>query len=383
MAYGDPTLDAIMESLRASEGAPRPRFPITQTSSVLPNAAVAPAAPAAPVVPMSRAERFGRGAARFVRGWPGKFLGAAAAGNVLAQGLLGEPSVPNAIRTGVGLGAVVNPAVGVPLATGMTIGGGLVDLASGPLLRAGDAANDIRGPATKAFLARGGMQPPSVVAAPGDVGRDDTLVDATAGVLPPPEVLASPNNNVVPPRGTGFIRNNTTGAVTNIDSRASPEFLAANAPASTRAPQGFTEALLNLKQITGDNALKVTQSKAAAADLAARGTAARGAAALQTSDLSARLAAAHLQANPGDIAGASAILHGRSQGGTAPFRESTTTLPDVKTGAITTIDARTGKAQRVIPTPPVPTEADIQATMKSNKMSREQVIARLKQEGRM
>jgi len=69
-----------------------------------------------------------------------------------------------------------------------------------------------------------------------------------------------------------------------------------------------------LKQISGDNALRVAQAKAASAALAARGTAARGAAALQTSELSARLAAAHLQANPGDIAGAAAVLHGRSQG---------------------------------------------------------------------
>jgi hypothetical protein len=71
-------------------------------------------------------------------------------------------------------------------------------------------------------------------------------------------------------------------------------------------------------------------------------------------------------ASPAEV---SAILHGRAGGGTTPFRESTTTLPDIKTGAITVIDESTGKARRVIPTPPVQdiTLAEAVASAKRNK----------------
>ena len=379
MAYGDTTLDDIMAQMRGGE--PRAQGRITQTSSFgLP--APAPVAPAIAPPKLSFGERLGLGAARFLRGWGGKLVGGLAAGNLAAEGLLGERTVANDIRAGVGLGTLVNPTVGLPLATGMGIGGLVTEAVGNRMINSAEARNDIRGPETKAFVARGGMLP-ATVAAPGDEGRDDTLIDSRAGVVPTTEGLNPAEmirRNYAPVRGTGAISLNG-GPAQLIDSRASMAAEAAAAPAYAAPDPLGIGAALRLKQVVGDNTLKVAQAKADATALAARGTAARGVAALLTAQNSEAAAAEHLRLNPGDYRGARAVAAGRAEGGT-PFRESTTSMPG-KDGRINIIDARTGAVQAVIPKAPPPSEADIQATAKANKMTREQVIARLKQEGRM
>lgn len=297
MAYGDATLDEIMAQLRASEGAPRPQFRITQASSVLPNVAQAPATPAAvPLGPETKLAELRR-------------LGGQARGSfrTIARGA-GRLALPLQVGLGLNEAADITGAVsrGEMAATPENRFARGVRILSGGLFSPSGS-----GPAPAAPVVPV-AQPLSVVpdqadALPG-VPQDMTPIRTD---LDAEQIL---RENFTPARGTGAIRVGN-GPARVIDSRTSPEFLAAQAPAGPRAPRGFTEALLNLKQVSGDNALKAAQAKAASAALAARGTAARGAAALQTSELSARLAAEHLRANPTDLAGASAILHGRAEGG--------------------------------------------------------------------
>ncbi len=372
MPYGDAILDSIMQQVNPQN---RPQGRITQTS----NFGAAPVAPGAPVAPpAAEPTGFGYKAGRFLGRYGAKFLGPIAGADQLVSGVSGAvldgPTTGNAIRTGVGAASLFSPPARA-VATGMSLADMAGNLAGPSILNAADRANDITGPATKEFLARGGMKPMSAVAAPGDTGRDDTLIDPTAGALPPPEALASPYNSVIPPRGTGFIRNNTTGAVTNIDSRGGPGY---GAVAPTQAP-GFTGALLRLKQVSGDNALATARSTAAAHALSAQGTYMRGAAAQGTLASSAGLAAEHLKQNPGDYAGAAAIIHGRAAPG-GNFKEVVGALPD-KNGAVTVLEGRTGAVKKVTPQSPPISEENISASMRARGMTREQAIAAYKAAG--
>lgn len=333
MAIGDSPLDEYLRQLEASRGAPPP---------------LAPAAPAAPIAPAalpSRAlpwynrplpippwlSKIGRGARVLGRGAGpvGVGLLAAEAGKfgleTMANIVAGKPTVEGTVERGrAGFGAIEPAAVA---------------------------------PATVAPAA----------AVPATVAPARPALDAE-------QILGE--RYFQPPSGTGAIRFGRRPARV-IDTRTSPETTPSYA--GPRGVGGFVGDLLRLKQISGASALRTARARAASADLAARGTAARGAAALQTSELSAQLAAEYLRANPGDVAGAAAVLHGRSEGaGDNVF------FPGIGPQDPTIVGSRrTGAVKKVIPTPPAPTEADIQATMKANKLSREQVIARLKQEGRM
>ena len=326
MAYGDATLDEIMRQLGASEGAPqpaRPQFRITQASGVLPNVDTVPA----------RAPFYNRP-------------------------ITVPAGIKAAGRRALGLGARFLGPVGVAA--------GILPAAEALKAGAEAAANAYVGPpGVYGTVARGaggfGAVTPTMSSVPG------TVATPSEAPVVLPEPLAGPENMIVPPRGTGFIRNNTTGRTTFLDSRGQTPEIAAAPVSSGNFAGDFTGALLGLKQVSGDNARKAAQAKAEAAALAARGTAARGAAALATSDLSARLAAEYLKANPGDIAGAASVLHGRSQGGGAPFRESTTSFPDPKTGAVTVLDARTGTAKKVIPQVPVQNITLAQAIVSAKK----------------
>jgi len=266
----------------------------------------------------------------------------------------------------LGRGARVLGRAAGPVGAGLLLGEGYlrgIDIAAN-MIAGGPTVQGTVEQGRAGFGAMPVTAPTMLAAAPAPVAAPAAAPSAEPVV---PEVLATPENLAVPPRGTGFFRNNMTGRVMNFDVRGQP------VPAAPR-PTGnfagdFTGALLRLRQVSGDNALKAAQAKAAAANLAARGTAARGAAALGITQASLALAeeARAQGATPAEL---SAILHGSSQGGGGvPFRESTTTLPDVKTGAVTVIDARTGKARRVIPTPPVQdiTLAEAVASAKLNK----------------
>jgi len=309
MAYGDTTLDEILRQLSASQGAPnRPRFPITQTSSVLPNVAQAPAAPAQPA---SRAYRAGRLLGRGARA-----LNLPA----LPLGTMGFGMADIAAATESGATRENRPERALQILSGADItglGGALGRLLTG---RPAYPSSGIEGPATQASRARGVVSAAPQLQSRVAFGGAD-VEDATLGIpqdftpirtdLDAEQML---RENYAPQRGTGAIRLGS-GPARVIDTRGRPAEVAPAAPASTGNFAGdFTGALLNLKQVSGDNARRAAQARADAAALAARGTAARGAAALQMSELSARFAAEHLRANPGDIAGAAAILHGRSQG---------------------------------------------------------------------
>ena len=308
MAYGDTTLDEIMRQLGASEGAPnRPQGRITQSSAF----GLAPTGPATPA----------------------------------QQRFYNRPiTVPEGVKA-VGRRAL---GLGTRFLGPLGIAAGVVPAAEALKTGAEAAANAYAGaPGVQATVARGAAGFGAVTPAPAVVTAPTTV---TAPAFVGPEPLASPGNMIVPPRGTGFIRNNVTGATTFLDARGQPVEAAPAAPANTGNFAGdFTGALLRLKQISGDRALKLAQEKAAFAGLAARGTAARGAAALQTSELSARLAAEHLRANPGDIAGAAAVLHGRSQGaGDNVF------FPGIGPKDPTIVGSRrTGAVRKVVPTEPV------------------------------
>lgn len=285
------------------------------------NAQTAPAASA--TQPASRAFGVGKALGKAAR-MGGRVAGPVAAGTVLAEGALGEPSVANAIRTGVGLGAIVNPAVGVPLATGMATGGALTEFIGNRLIDSTLAANDIRGPATKEFLARGGqttapVTPESQVtgAVGGDISTAVAAPPEAAAAAPAPSIISSPGVQFGPlptrniygerpgVRGIGGI-----GGIGNTQITNQP----ATGTDVGNIAGNFMGAMLGLKQISGDNAQRLAQQKAQTAALAARGTFARGSAAMGESLTAQTLAAEHLRANPGDFAGAGAVLRGRMVG---------------------------------------------------------------------
>lgn len=249
----------------------------------------------------------------------GKLVGPLAAGTLAAEGLLGDATVPNAIRTGVGIGAVANPAVGLPLATGMAVGDAVTGFVGNRLIDSVLAKNDIRGPETKAFLARGGVNQTQGATGTAPAGAELSGVigpsaSAAAPVAAPAEVMpASWQPKALPVaneyveragvRGIGGI-----GGVGNTTVSGVP----ATSTGIENTAGNFLGAMLGLKQISGDNAQKLAQQKAQAANLAAQGTFARGAAARGESLTAQTLAAEYLKKNPGDFEGAGAVLRGRT-----------------------------------------------------------------------
>lgn len=259
--------------------------------------------------------------------------GPLAAGATLAEGLLGEGTVPNAIRTGVGLGAVANPKVGVPLATGMVLGDAVTSFFGNRLIDKQVAANDVRGPETMKFLARGGGVQTTTQGAEAAPAIGGEISSATAPVEPPVESVAVPpavqprpalisggQPAVLPGanvyqerpgvRGIGGVR-----GVGNTEVSGTPQ----NMNNVGNIAGNFFGATLGLKQIAGDNLQKLAQQKATAANLAAQGTYlsaqgtyARGAAALGRTQTAQQLSAEYLRQHPGDFAGAGAVLAGRN-----------------------------------------------------------------------
>ena len=264
----------------------------------------------APTRPQGKAYKAGKAVGTATR-IGAKILPAAAAGLTLAEGALGEATIPNAIRTGVGLGALVNPAVGLPLAAGMQVGGLATEFIGNRLIDRTLAATDIRGPETKRFQAQGARV----------AGFDEATMNAdnppqAPAVVPAPvpqAPVAGPGNLIVPERGTGFIQNQQTGRTVQIGSPTPPgpgtaprEFRPTGNPAGD-----FMGALIGLKQISGDNAQRLAQQKAKAAQLAAQGTAATGAAALDKAARLDTLTTDFLRQNPGSFERASGVLSGR------------------------------------------------------------------------
>ncbi len=246
----------------------------------------------------------------------GPLAGATQLVSGVADAVANGPSVSNAIQTGVGVASTFSPPARA-VATGMTLANMIPDAAYKAVLGIKDT--DITGPATKEFLARGGVSGAAAggtmtgavggelaepAAAP--VAAESAATPVTMAPSWRPAPLPGQNTYVERPgvRGIGGI-----GGVGNTQISGSP----ATSTNIGNTAGNFMGALIGLKQISGDNAQKLAQQRAAAAALTAQGTAGRGAAAMGTLQLSQQLAAEYLKKNPGDFAGAAAVLHGRSQ----------------------------------------------------------------------
>lgn len=309
----------------------------------------APAQVSAPVTAASRAERFGRSAGRLLRrpGLVGGAVRAIPGTAILGEGLTGEPTVANAIRTGVGIGAIGNPAVGGPIAAGMLAAEAIPDAAYNAVLRRMgliQPETDIRGPA----LRNQGTVPPTSVTptvAPAD------LEDAASGTVDAAPVVprAEPGNLVVPRRGTGFIRNNQTGATQFIDASAQ-----VNAPVESpgytprTAAGNFVGAILGLKQIAGDNARRAATRKLALEARTQGATAARATAAGRLDAAKLELAERVL-ARGGSPEEAAAAISGRSAGGGTPRALPELVIPSAS--GPTSVPVFNPRTQTIINTP--------------------------------
>lgn len=297
-----------------------PNFNIDEFLAAQKAAAAPAAAPAAPAV--GGAYKAGKAIGKVTK--LGAKVAPAAAGAVQLVGGLADtaasgPTLSNAVRTGVGAASLFSPPARA-VAAGMTLADMVPEAAYKAVLGIKDT--DITGPATKAFLARGGvtsgaqsdLQPqsegtelaqefPPVMAAeaPAVAPTAAPLVTTAAAPLP------GRNEYVERPgvRGIGGI-----GGVGNTQVAGVP----ATSTNVGNIAGNFMGAVLGLKQVAGDNAQRLARQRAVAANLTAQGTYARGAAAMGTMQLSQQLAAEYLKKNPGDYAGAASVLHGRSQG---------------------------------------------------------------------
>ncbi|MDZ4221828.1 MAG: hypothetical protein U1C18_03040, partial [Patescibacteria group bacterium] len=159
---------------------------------------------------------------------------------------------------------------------------------------------------------------PPVVGAPAETDQAAMgQANLRAAVSPQFAQPATPESTAVPPPGTGFIRNNETGAVTYLDARGA-------APAPQRyvprtAAGLFMQASDTLRQKTGQslqqNAVNKWMLTAATQGAAADKNLAEAGIAQGKIDL----ARAYLKANPNDFPGAAAVLAGRSpEGGMRP-----------------------------------------------------------------
>lgn len=264
--------------------------------------------------------------------------------------------------------------------------------------------------------------------------------DYAAGFTPPaaapalgampavaPMTAAGIRGTGVPTPGTGAFVNNRTGAVTNLDTREvgpnagpmvdaatydrmrgfAPRSVSADRYNPTTAAGSFFQAGADMKTRANTEAAQLTNAKllydvaktqgtnrvtmrgqdltadtaraklGAEAGLRTAQTLEHGAKAENEATRTAA-AQAYLRANPGDYAGAAGIASGR------PLpTDKFGAMPSMTGNDVITYD-KSGKNPPRIQTPLRPvSEADIQTTMKNNKMTREQVLARLKYEGKM
>lgn len=186
------------------------------------------------------------------------------------------------------------------------------------------------------------------------------------------------------PRGTGGVRNEKTGRVTGItpagfgaraaDPNASvgPGAVYDNASAAGVMVGGG----MRLKQIAGDNALHMAGAKLMLDQVVKGAEAQKNQAQAGNFGMRTTAAIEHLRANPGDYAAAGAIAAGRQPAAKNVF------LPTMSADKVDVGNTGTGKINRVT-VPAQVTESDIQKTMASNKLTREQVMKRLRDEGRM
>lgn len=194
-----------------------------------------------------------------------------------------------------------------------------------------------------------------------DVGQKN-LVTAMAPGFGAPTIAANALSTGVTPPGTGGVRNNQTGQVTGIAPSgygAAParDYTGGNAAAS------FFQAGAFLKNTADDNALAIARAKANS-DAQAKGAEA-GKHIAETRNLGIRSLAGVELAKTGDYGAAAAAAGGRSAGTGNVFHEMATAPPDVRTGALSILNGRTGAITKTVPTQKV-SAADFEAAKKQH-----------------
>jgi hypothetical protein len=171
------------------------------------------------------------------------------------------------------------------------------------------------------------------------------------------------------------VRNNTTGALTAVSGPEVPITRGRYQPAT--AAGGFFQAIAGLKNIAGDNTSKRANTKLLIDQITKGASASRDRSEGTLADIRATLAGEILKKG-GTPAEAAAATTGRSAGASNAYEF----IPGLDPSKINVGDKRTGIVTTRTAQPPV-TEQAIADTMKARKMTREQVLARLKAEGRM
>lgn len=202
------------------------------------------------------------------------------------------------------------------------------------------------------------------------------MVRQTNGAIVTPDALMSGTG--MPVSGMGAIKVGSNPAISVGAATAAP---GPDAVAGFNAAPGslasFYGAGMNQKHEAAQGANQLAYSKLYNELLMKSSGMAKDSA--EAANINARTKAAeeHLKKAPGDYATAGAIAAGRSVPG-----DSYVFRPTMDAGKIDVGDTRTGAVQRVAPKPQI-NEVDIAKTMQANKMTREQVVARLKAEGKM
>lgn len=186
---------------------------------------------------------------------------------------------------------------------------------------------------------------------------------ATPTSAPAPFTAEDVRGARVPARGTGAILNTRTGTVTNLDTRGAEPIAV---PVADGSVGSYVGALMNQRRAAAIAARDLAVTKAG---LQYGGTAAKNLAAAENEELRTAAAIAHLQANPGDFAGAAAAAAGRAQ----PPKYSVPFPPMSDTGPVTRIEARSGAIERVVPRQQA-SKADFEADVK-RLGSKERVLA--------
>lgn len=327
----------------------------------------------------ARMAGFGAKAADWFQGWGGKLLKPLPGIGTFLQGATGSDSTPiaNSIRMGVGAGALLHPAVGVPLATGMGAADLAIGAASGPILRAADTS-----PLAPAFQQQ--------VDAAGGYGAYTKAAEArtTAPVQTAPAADFSLTKGSID-RPTGMDED-------DLNQFAGPPLTGKKiatepAPAryqSTTAFGGMFGALAKVKVLSNDQSAARADTKLYTDYLLKGAEASKHQA--EAAAVQARVAAAdRIRAAGGSDADVAAATAGRSQGAVY------TGIPDISGKNVDVVQTRgpgAGSVVRKPALPPITPAAIAQAaahpdSIKAAKAAgitpEEYVKARLKSEGRL
>lgn len=219
------------------------------------------------------------------------------------------------------------------------------------------------GPAGRDFLASGRSPDlPARLPAAAPASADET------GPSIADELLRAPTHTI--PSGTGAISFGARPAQL-VDTRGGSR--ADNSPKLNRTgnPAGdFTQAILGLKRISGDNERRLAQGKVAAASRSAEGTFLKGRADLGTAQLSAALAAEYLDPRTTPerrslLERSSAVLRGRAAPGNLSIPVGGVGLNPTKDPSVV-FNKSSGKTKLVFPTNDI-TIAQAVASAKKNK----------------